>query len=88
MEMLGTTQLNAISFADNMTFNDGYMKRAFTRQRMSIKNNNNKRNKFDTSENSGLLSYPTTVTLKFKSKQTFTQYYATSCDSLSYHQLT
>ena len=40
--MLGTTQLNSILFADYITFNNGHMKRAHTRQKM-INNNNNKR---------------------------------------------
>ena len=41
--MLCTTQINLILFADHITFNNGYMKRAHTRQRMSNNNNNNKR---------------------------------------------
>ena len=40
--MLGTTRPNSIVFADHITFNNGYMKHAHTRQRMS-NNNNNKR---------------------------------------------
>ena len=36
-------QLNSISFADHITFNNRYMKRAHTRQRMMNDNNNNKR---------------------------------------------
>ena len=66
--MLGSTQLNSILFADHITFNNGYMKHAHTRQRFSNNNNNNKRNMFDTSDNPGLPSYATTVTLKFKLK--------------------
>ena len=43
------------------------MKRAHTKQRMTNNNNKNKKkNKFDTSDNHGLLSYTTTVSLKFK----------------------
>ena len=64
--MLGTTQLN--SFADRIIFNNGYMKHAHTRQKMTNNNNNIKENKFDTSEDPGLLSYATTVILKFKLK--------------------
>ena len=41
--MLGTTQLISILFADHITFYNGYMKRAHTRQRMANDNNNNKR---------------------------------------------
>ena len=44
------------------------MKHAHTRQRMTNSNNNKKENKFDTSDNPGLLSYATTVVLKFKLK--------------------
>ena len=66
--MLGTTQLNSILFVDHITFNNGYMKRAHTRQRMTNNNNNYKRNKFDTSDSPGLPSYAITVTLKFKLK--------------------
>ena len=43
------------------------MKHAHTRQRMTNNNNNNKR-KQNTSDNPGLLSYATTVILKFKLK--------------------
>ena len=66
--MLGTTQLNSILFADHITFNNEYMKPAHTRQRMANNNNNNER--FDTSNNPCLLSYATTVTLKFNLKVT------------------
>ena len=41
--MLGTIQLNSILFADHIKFNDGYIKRAYTRQRMSNDNYNNER---------------------------------------------
>ena len=41
--MLGTTQLNSIFFADHITFNNGSMKRAHIRQRMTNNHNNNKR---------------------------------------------
>ena len=46
------------------------MKHAHTRQRMTNNNNNNKRKKkkFDTYDNPDLLSYATTVILKFKLK--------------------
>ena len=45
------------------------MKRAYTRQRMTNDNNNkNLIKKFNTSENPSLLSYATTITLKFKLK--------------------
>ena len=44
------------------------MKHAHKRQRMTNNNNNKKENKFDTSDNTGLLSYATTVILKFKLK--------------------
>ena len=63
--LLGTTQLNSIFIVDHIKFNNGYMKRADTRQRMT---NNNKENKFDTSVNPGLLYCATIVTLKFKLK--------------------
>ena len=59
---------NSILFADHITFNNRYMKRAHTRQRMINDNGNKKENKFDTSEYSGLLHDATTVTLKFKLK--------------------
>ena len=39
--VLGTTQLNF--FADHIIFNNGYMKHALTRQRMTNNYNNNKR---------------------------------------------
>ena len=42
------------------------MKHTHTRQRMSNDNNDNK--KKDTSDNPGLLSYATTVIMKFKLK--------------------
>ena len=41
--MLGTTLLNSILFADHITFNNGKMKRAHTRQRITNNNNNKKR---------------------------------------------
>ena len=41
--MLGITQVGSILFADHITFNNGYMKHAHTRQRMSNNNNNNKK---------------------------------------------
>ena len=44
------------------------MQHAHSWQRMTNNDNNNKRNKFDTSDNPGLLSYATTVILKFKLK--------------------
>ena len=78
--MLGTTQLNSILFADHITFNNGYMKRAHSRQRIKIIIRTIKENKFDTSDNPGLLSYATTVTLKFKLKETLSQLNATLCD--------
>ena len=34
--MLGTTQLDSIFFSDHITFNNGYMKRTHTRQRMTM----------------------------------------------------
>ena len=40
--ILGTTQLNF--FEDHIIFNNGYMKHASTRQRMTNNNNNDKRN--------------------------------------------
>ena len=64
--MLGTTQL--IFFADHIIFNTGHMKHADSWQIMANDNNNNKKTKFDTSDNPGLLSYATTVILKFKLK--------------------
>ena len=36
-------QLNSFFFADNIIFNNGYMKQVHTRQRMTNNNNNNKR---------------------------------------------
>ena len=36
-------QLNSIFFADHIIFNNGYVKHAHTRQRMTNNNNNNKR---------------------------------------------
>ena len=36
-------QLNSILFADHITFNNAYMKRAYTKQKMTNNNNNNKR---------------------------------------------
>ena len=60
--MFGTTHLNSILFADHTTFNNGYMKRAHIRQGMTNDNN------FNTSDNPGLLSHATTVTLNFKLK--------------------
>ena len=45
------------------------MKHAHTRQRITIIIITMKENKFDTSDNPSLLSYATTVTLKFKLKQ-------------------
>ena len=36
-------QLNSILFADHITFNNGYMKRAHTRQIMTNNNNHSKR---------------------------------------------
>ena len=64
--MLGTTQLS-FCFVDHIIFNNGYMKHTHTRQRMT----NNRittitENKFDTSDNPGLLSYATTIILKIK----------------------
>ena len=44
------------------------MKRNHLWQRMINNNNNNKENKFDISDNPGLLSYATTVTLEFELK--------------------
>ena len=44
------------------------MKLAHTRQRMTNNNNNNLKKKFDTSEYHVLISYATTVTLKFEIK--------------------
>ena len=44
------------------------MKHADSWQIMANDNNNNKKTKFDTSDNPGLLSYATTVILKFKLK--------------------
>ena len=41
--MLGTTPFNSIFFADHIIFNNGYMKHAHTRQRMTNDDNNNKR---------------------------------------------
>ena len=66
--MLDTTRFNSILFSDHITFNNGYMKRANTRQIMTNNNKTIKENKFDTSDNPGLFSYATTVTLKFKLK--------------------
>ena len=43
LAMMGTTQLNSIFFADHILVNNGYMKHAHTRQRMTSNNNNNKR---------------------------------------------
>ena len=62
--MLGTTQLNF--FEDQITYNNGYMKHAHTRQRMTNNSNNNNRKQFDTPGNPHLLSDATTVVLKFK----------------------
>ena len=45
--MLGTTQLNSILFADHVTFNNGSMKCAHTRQRMTKNDNNNKQEGHD-----------------------------------------
>ena len=42
------------------------MKHAHSWRRMTNNNNEIKENKFDTSDNPGLLSYATTVILKFK----------------------
>ena len=44
------------------------MKHAPSRQRMTNNNKTIKENKFDTSDNPGLLFYATTVILKFKLK--------------------
>ena len=65
---LRRVQLKSILiFADHITFYNGYMKHSHTRQRITNNNNNyEKKNKFDTSDNPGLLSYAITVTLKFK----------------------
>ena len=38
-------QLNSIFFADHITFNNGYMKHAHTRQKMTNNNNNNNKKK-------------------------------------------
>ena len=43
-------QLDSVLFADHITFNNGYMKRAHTWQRMTIITTV-KENKFDTSDN-------------------------------------
>ena len=43
--MLGTTQLNSILFAYHIRFNNGYMKRAHARQRMTNNNNNDNKRK-------------------------------------------
>ena len=51
-------QLDSILLADHIPFNNGYMKRADTRQKMSIITTI-KENKFDTFDNPGLLSYAT-----------------------------
>ena len=66
LEMLGTTRLNSILYADHITFNNGYVKCAHARQRIII--TTIKENKFETSDNPSLPSYATTVTLKFKLK--------------------
>ena len=54
--MLDATQLNSILFADHITFNNVYVKRAHTRKRLTNNNNKNKSKKTDTSDNPGLLS--------------------------------
>ena len=63
-------ELNSILFADHITFNNGYMKCAHTIQgrECQLIITTIKENKFGTSDNPGLLSYATTVTLKFKIK--------------------
>ena len=62
-------QLNPILFADHITFNNGYISNAPIQGReLQIIVTARKENKFDTFDNLGLLSYATTITLKFKLK--------------------